>query len=406
MESVQQRMKRLGTHEKIVAFVQKQNQNYAFKHRYAVTRVKEFISECDKRGLNNHVSVGGLDSIILYLFINEVCHEDVPGVSASTLEDSSIQSVHKALGIINIPPLMREDGKRWTKPRVIQEFGFPVISKEIAGKIELLQNPTEKNKTVRHAIITGETGEYGGWQKNSKMQLTNRWLKLFGGYENENEGCQYQKPDFKVSAKCCYYLKEKNCDDWGKEHHSVPFLGLMASEGGRRAKSLMMNGCNYFGASTIRSAPFAIFNRQDILTLALEMDDLWKRGLKDKYHKRLIEEGRITDKFEMPDSIIPSIYGVIDKAPDGTLRTTKAQRTGCSMCGFGIHMEKRPHRFDLLYEKNPKEWDYLMFHMCKDESGNDYGWAKVLDYIGVGWDPSIIGGNCKGQMSLPLDQMR
>lgn len=129
MESVQQRMKRLGTHEKIVAFVQKQNQNYAFKRRYAVTRVKEFISECDKRELNNHVSVGGLDSIILYLFINEVCHEDVPGVSASTLEDSSIQSVHKALGIINIPPLMREDGKRWTKPRVIQEFGFPVISK-------------------------------------------------------------------------------------------------------------------------------------------------------------------------------------------------------------------------------------------------------------------------------------
>ena len=77
-----------------------------------------------------------------------------------------------------------------------------------------------------------------------------------------------------------------------------------------------------------------------------------------------------------------------------------AQRTGCSMCGFGIHMEKRPHRFDLLYESNPKEWDYLMFHMCKDAEGNDYGWAKVLEYIGVGWDPSTIGGNCKGQMSL------
>lgn len=85
---------------------------------------------------------------------------------------------------------------------------------------------------------------------------------------------------------------------------------------------------------------------------------------------------------------------------DGTLYTTKAQRTGCSMCGFGIHMEKRPHRFDLLYESNPKEWDYLMFHMCKDKDGNDYGWAKVLDYIGVGWDPTTIGGNCKGQMRL------
>lgn len=99
-------------------------------------------------------------------------------------------------------------------------------------------------------------------------------------------------------------------------------------------------------------------------------------------------------------SIIPEIYGTIEKKPDGTLYTTKAQRTGCSMCGFGIHMEKRPHRFDLLYESNPKEWDYLMFHMCKDKDGNDYGWAKVLDYIGVGWDPSTIGGNCKGQMRL------
>ena len=41
-----------------------------------------------------------------------------------------------------------------------------------------------------------------------------------------------------------------------------------------------------------------------------------------------------------------------------------------------------------------------MFHMCKDAKGNDYGWAKVLDYIGVGWDPSTVGGNCKGQMNL------
>lgn len=223
---------------------------------------------------------------------------------------------------------------------------------------------------------------------------------MFGGYENETEGCDFQKPDFLVSAKCCYYLKEKNCDDWGKEHNSVPYLGLMASEGGRRAKSLRMNGCNYFGASTIRSAPFAIFGRQDILKLALEMDGLWKNGLKEKYYEAGLKEGRITEKFKMPDSLIPEIYGTIEKKPDGTLYTTKAQRTGCSMCGFGIHMEKRPHRFDLLHESNPKEWDYLMFHMCRDKDGNDYGWAKVLDYIGVGWDPSTIGGNCKGQMNL------
>lgn len=194
-------MKRLGAYEKIASFMQKEKQDYSFKRKYAQIRAEEFRSECDRRELNCHVSVGGLDSIILYMFLHEVCHIDVPGVSASTLEDASIQRVHKAIGIINVPPLMRDDGTRWTKP-------------------------------------------------------------------------------------------------------------------------------------------------------------------------------------------------------DGTLYTTKAQRTGCSMCGFGIHMEKRPHRFDLLYESNPKEWDYLMFHMCKDKDGNDYGWAKVLDYIGVGWDPTTIGGNCKGQMRL------
>ena len=400
MESVQERMERLNTKEKIASFMQKEKQPYEFKRKYAQIRAEEFRSECDHRGLNCHVSVGGLDSIVLFLFLHEVCGIDVPGVSASTLEDKSIQRVHKAIGIINVPPLKRDDGKLWTKARVIQEFGFPVISKEIAGKIELLQNPTEKNKTVRHAIITGETGEYGGWQKNSKMQLKQKWLVLFGGYENENEGGDFQKPDFLVSSKCCYYLKEKNCDNWGKEHNSVPYLGLMASEGGRRAKSLRMNGCNYFGASTIRSAPFAIFGRQDILRLALEMDELWKNDLKEKYHDRLLRDGRIPKCFKMPETIIPDIYGAIERKPDGTLYTTKAQRTGCSMCGFGIHMEKRPHRFDLLYESNPKEWDYLMFHLCKDKDGNDYGWAKVLDYIGVGWDPTTIGDNCKGQMSI------
>lgn len=110
-------------------------------------------------------------------------------------------------------------------------------------------------------------------------------------------------------SKChqmCYYLKEKNCDDWGKEHNSVPYLGLMASEGGRRARSLRMNGCIILGASTISQHRLP-FHRQDILQLALKMDELWKAGLKEKYHEKLLKEGRLSQSFEMPDSIIPEI---------------------------------------------------------------------------------------------------
>lgn len=97
MESVQERMERLGTKEKMASFIQKEKQPYKFKRRYAQIRAEEFARECYGRGLNYHVSVGGLDSIVLYLFLNEVCGIDVPGVSASSLEDKSIQIVMSRL---------------------------------------------------------------------------------------------------------------------------------------------------------------------------------------------------------------------------------------------------------------------------------------------------------------------
>ena len=356
METVMERMERVGAKEKISAFIQKEHLPYAQKVIHAKQRAREFVLECDKRGLNYHVSVGGLDSITLLCFLRSI-HIDCPAISVSYLEDKSIQEVHKQLGVTCLKSALRPDGTHWNKSQIIQEFGFPVLSKEIASKIELLANPTDKNKTVRHAIVTGETGEYGGYQKNSRMKMSQKWLEKFAGYANEDEGTNYAVPDFKVSSKCCYYLKEKPCDDWAKENNSVPFLGLMASEGGRRAKSLRINGCNYFGKSTIRSAPFAIFNRQDILQLALDL--------------------------HVP---VPAIYGSIEHKEDGTLYTTKAQRTGCSMCGFGLHLEKRPHRFDLLKERNPQEWHYWLYECCTDEhTGEKYGWARVLDYIGVGY---------------------
>jgi hypothetical protein len=140
----------------------------------------------------------------------------------------------------------------------------------------------------------------------------------------------------------------------------VPYLGLMASEGGHREKALAKNGCNYYGKTTVRSCPFAIFSRQDLLQLALDLN--------------------VT---------VPEIYGEIVRDPDGTLRTTKAQRTGCSMCGFGIHIEKRPHRFDRLRETNQREWEFWMYEM---------GWGAVLSYIGVGWQ-NIVAPDAEGLIS-------
>lgn len=362
MKTVFDIMAENDSERKMADFMVKQKQPYWFKLKYAEIRAREFVQMCDAHDKNYHVSVGGLDSITLLLFLRSI-GIDCPAVSVSSLEDKSIQDVHKSIGVISLPGMRDTDGKPYTKSRIIQEFGFPVLSKEIAAKIETLQNATDKNATVRHAIMTGETGVYGGNRKNTRMKLPQKWLNLFAGYENENEGTNYQIAPFKVSSKCCYYLKEKPCDLWAKEHNSVPFLGLMASEGGRREKSLKMHGCNYWGKTTVRSAPFAIFNRQDLLQLALDLN--------------------------VP---VPSIYGTIERDKDGNLYTTGAQRTGCSMCGFGIHLESRPHRFDQLYDRNPKEWEFWMKNCCTDEiTGEKYGWGRVLSYIGVPWEQDDSG---------------
>lgn len=322
-------------------FMQRQSLPYEAKKVHAAKVAHEFQDWAIANGKNLCISIGGLDSITLYYFLKSIGIEATP-VTVSVLEDFSIQKIHRQIpGVVILKPYKN-------KVQVIREFGFPVISKEKAGKISALQNPTEKNITVRHAIMTGETGKQGGYRKGTRMRLPQKWLNLFGGPENEKYGTEYKTAPFKVSNKCCYYLKEKPCQDWQKQNNMVPFLGLMASEGGQREKALLKNGCNYFGKTTVRSCPFAIFHRQDLLQLALELN--------------------------VP---VPEIYGTIDKKEDGTLYTTMAQRTGCTICGFGIHIEKRPHRFDRLRESDPKEWEFWMYTV---------GWGEVLTYIGVGWE--------------------
>ena len=311
-------------HEEMLS---KQRVPYKIKVMMARDRIREFVKECQKRGKNCHVSVGGLDSIVLAHLIRDLGYKDIPFVSASTLEDKSIQEVHEEMGVIVVKPLK-------SKVNVLQDEGFPVLSKKIANKIDTLAHPTAKNKTVRHAIITGECGELGHFATDSKMRLPLTYLKLFGGLDEEGKALGYQAPPFKVSHKCCYYLKEAPCDNWAREHNSYPFLGLMASEGGQRADALEENGCNYFGKTTARSCPFAFFYHSDVVHLAVDLG----------VH-------------------IPEIYGEVKIEHDEELdadiySTTGEQRTGCSMCGFGIQLEKRPHRTSsessLGDEKNTK----------------------------------------------------
>ena len=107
MENVLERMKRENSDKKIADFMVKEKQPYSFKRKYAAIRAREFAAECEKRGLNYHVSVGGLDSIVLFLFLRSIGIY-APAISVSYLEDRSIQQVHTALGIEKLQSAVRE----------------------------------------------------------------------------------------------------------------------------------------------------------------------------------------------------------------------------------------------------------------------------------------------------------
>ena len=338
---------------------------YENKIDVATARVLEWVDVCADAGKNYAVSVGGLDSIVLLLFVRKILGE-CEGISVSSLEDISIQKVHKELGVTIIKPDMNFT-------QVLNTYGFPVLSKQLAGKIEHLQIPREeadqRKLYYNHALMTGETGPWGGFVYSESMKLDDEILELFGGHyaEDRPDLCCKCAP-FKVSDRCCEVMKEAPSRRYQQEHNIYPFLGLMQIEGGQRRFSLRKYGCNYVGKDTVRSCPFNYFSRQDLLQLALDLN-----------------------------APVPEIYGNIVRDPDGKLRTTKAQRTGCNMCGFGIQLESRPHRFDRLKERNPKYWKFLMYECVKDETGT-YGWGRVLDYLGIEWENEI--GQIRGQMTL------
>ena len=317
-------------------FAIKMQQTFEFKRAYAETRINEFIKQSAQMGYETVVSVGGLDSIVLYCLIKTMGY-NVPAVSVSSIEDKTVRAVHKQLNIIDVKPMV-------SKYHILKNIGYPIFSKETASKISVLQNPTEKNAPYRNAILTGQTTNAAKVKFSSITKLPDKYIKLL--YENPSP--------VKISDKCCYYLKEIPVQKWCKNNNCLPFLGLHADESKRRFMALSSHGCNYFNGQKSRSAPFAIFTKSDILQLAIEIN-----------------------------APIPEIYGEIKRGKNGYY-TTGAARTGCDICGFGLQFETtRPHRFDILHDTDFKKWDFWVNQM-------EYG--KLFKHIGFNYEyPYNVG---------------
>ena len=226
----------------------------------------------------------------------------------------------------------------WLKPemtfnKVVERYGYPVISKEVAVTVEY----AKKGSQWAFNRFKGLNPD------GSKSEFKKRYMK----YEYLTHA------PFSISANCCSVMKKKPVKKYEKETDYKAFIGMMASEGVRRCQNYLKTGCNSFDSKRPHSTPMGFWAEQDVL----------------EYLK----------KFNEPYA---DVYGEIIQTSKGLI-TTGAERTGCMFCMFGVHLEKGENRFQRMSRTHPKQYDYCI---------NKLGLGEVLDYIGVDYRVNSLFG--------------
>jgi len=238
---------------------------------------------------------GGKDSTVLLDLVRSV-YPDVPAVFVDTgLEYPEIREFVKTI-----------DNVTWLKPKmpfnkVIEKYGYPVISKEQSRYIRDCQNPTPNNEITRRRRMTGI--DRFGVQKKSGM-ISKKWKKMIDA-------------PFKVGEQCCDIMKKKPVAQYKKDTGRMQFIGTMASDSMMRTQSYMRVGCNSFDNGS--SQPMAFWKEEDV----------WS-------------------------------YIKSRNLPYSKIYNMGVKRTGCMFCMFGVHLEKGKNRFQLMKETHPKQYDYCI----------------------------------------------
>lgn len=284
--------------------MQRQSLPLEAKIRMSKLRIKNWYDFWDGKV---YVSFsGGKDSTVLLHLIRSM-YPNVTGVFVDTgLEYPEIRSFVKDIeNIIWIKPVMSFD-------KVIEKYGFPLVSKEVSQKIEEIRNT--KSEYLRNKRLYGDT--------NGNGKLPEKWKYLINS-------------DIKISNKCCNIIKKAPFKIYEKKSGNKPFVATMAYESKLRTTVYLKNGCNAFNAQRPMSTPLSFWLEKDI----------WQ----------------YIEKFNVPYS---KIY------------TMGYERTGCMFCMFGVHLENEENRFQRMKRTHPHQWNYCINKLgighCLDIIGVKY----------------------------------
>lgn len=314
------------------------------KIRMTINRLRDAYDYYD--GMLYVSRSGGKDSDVLGDIVKEH-FSDIPHVFINTgLEDNSVRRHGiKIADVVLTPPMNFVD--------IITTYGYPVISKEIAGKFYDLQRAKE-NGTDSYVLKQLE-GTYVS--KNGKTNMID--IKKYAFLKDA---------PFRISNQCCIQSKEAAARKYEKETGRTPIVGTMATESMYRYQSWIKYGCNAFESKRPQSRPLSFWTEQDVLQYIKEHD----LKIADAY-------GRVTYQDDA---------GLFYDNPfitDGlSLTTTEAKRTGCVFCMFGIAYDT--DRFLRLKATDLQKYDFVMRGGKFDDKGywvpdNGLGYKFVIDWL-------------------------
>lgn len=154
--------------------------------------------------------------------------------------------------------------------------------------------------------------------------------------------------DVDFSDQCCKYLKKDPIKAMNKELGGMlPVTGEMACNSKDRLNAYRMTGCNMFDGDRPKSKPLGAMTEQTLLKFI----------------------------FEEKPPIAPP-YGELSYNPDtDTYRFSGEQRTGCKLCGFGLHFDTE--RFIRLQKIEP---NIVKFAFTDRERGG-LGYTKICTFL-------------------------
>ena len=255
--------------------------------------------------------------------------------------------------VIDFDSVRPPNGLTWVA--FIKENGIPLISKEQAKAIRAVKEDMKRTGCDYETVMRLAKPEMAAVNELFDIGFSKTGVLSLTGYVSSRDAFGKKavlsarwRPmvacDVDFTHRCCVKIKEAALNQVGD---SCRMTGEQAQESTFREAAYLKTGCNARMADGgYVSKPFGAMTKDGIL-FALDY-----RG-----------------------TPICSDYGSIVRDADGHYRCTKAQRTGCALCGFGCQYDT--DRFVRLQETEPAKVRFAF----KPKAEGGAGYKEAIEYM-------------------------